>query len=64
MNGSSPGGSEDGQPQEFLNRYQEDCTSEGMMNPEDLSGALLFLLSDQSKHVNGQNLVVDDGWSL
>ena len=64
VNCISPGGLEDGQPEAFLERYQEDCTSKGMLDPEDVTGALLFLLSDQSEYINGQNLVVDDGWSL
>lgn len=60
----SPGGILGGQPEEFLIRYQKYCTSKGMLSPEDLCGALLFLLSDQSQFVNGQNIIVDDGWSL
>jgi NAD(P)-dependent dehydrogenase (short-subunit alcohol dehydrogenase family) len=35
-----------------------------MLDAQDLSGALLFLLSEMSLYVNGQNIVVDDGWSL
>ena len=35
-----------------------------MLDPEDVNGALIFLLSDDSKYINGQNIVVDDGWSL
>jgi NAD(P)-dependent dehydrogenase (short-subunit alcohol dehydrogenase family) len=34
------------------------------LDPEDVAGALRFLLSDDSKYINGQNIVVDDGWSL
>jgi len=64
VNCISPGGIEDGQPEAFLERYQEDCTSKGMLDPDDVTGALLFLLSDRSARINGQNLVVDDGWSL
>jgi NAD(P)-dependent dehydrogenase (short-subunit alcohol dehydrogenase family) len=64
VNCISPGGIENGQPEQFLSRYREDCTSKGMLAPEDLTGALRFLLSDQSTYVNGQNIIVDDGWSL
>jgi enoyl-[acyl-carrier-protein] reductase (NADH) len=35
-----------------------------MLNAEDISGTLIYLLSDMSKYVNGQNIIVDDGWSL
>lgn len=64
VNCISPGGVRNGQPQAFLDRYREDCISKGMLDPEDLTGALRFLLSDQSTYVNGQNIIVDDGWSL
>ena len=64
VNCISPGGIENGQPELFLERYQNDCTSKGMLDPEDLTGVIRFLLSDQSRYVNGQNIVVDDGWSL
>jgi NAD(P)-dependent dehydrogenase (short-subunit alcohol dehydrogenase family) len=60
----SPGGILDKQPEEFLKRYKKYCTSKGMLNPEDLSGTLIYLLSDLSKFVNGQNIIVDDGWTL
>ena len=26
--------------------------------------SLIFLLSSKSQYINGQNLIVDDGWSL
>ncbi|HAI12322.1 MAG TPA: short-chain dehydrogenase [Phycisphaerales bacterium] len=32
--------------------------------PQDLDGAVLWLLSDESKFVTGQTIVVDGGWSL
>jgi len=35
-----------------------------MLDPKDLNGALAFLLSDMSSYVNGQNIVVDDGFTL
>ena len=64
VNCISPGGILDGQPVEFLSRYNSFAASKGMLDASDLQGALLFLLSDMSKFVNGQNIVVDDGWSL
>ena len=35
-----------------------------MLDPADLVGAVKFLVSDESKYVNGQNIIVDDGWSI
>jgi len=35
-----------------------------MLDPKDLNGTLIFLLSDASQYVNGQNIIVDDGFSL
>jgi enoyl-[acyl-carrier-protein] reductase (NADH) len=35
-----------------------------MLDKSDLKGTLVYLLSDMSKYVNGQNIVVDDGFCL
>lgn len=64
VNTLSPGGILDRQPQPFLDAYKSHCAGKGMLSPEDLSGSLMFLLSDLSRHVDGQNLVVDDGFSI
>ena len=64
VNAISPGGVRDRQPVSFLKAYSEFCLSKGMLDNEDVCGALLFLLSDLSKFVNGHALVVDDGFSL
>jgi NAD(P)-dependent dehydrogenase (short-subunit alcohol dehydrogenase family) len=64
VNCISPGGILDGQPREFLASYNSYGASKGMLDPGDITGALLFLLSEMSEYVNGQNIVVDDGWSL
>ncbi len=36
----------------------------GALQPDDLVGAALFLLSDDSRMVSGQVVTVDGGWSL
>ncbi len=64
VNALSPGGIFDYQPESFLNNYKEKCLNKGMLNKTDLQGTLVYLLSDMSKYVNGQNIVVDDGFSL
>lgn len=60
----SPGGVEDNQSEIFQCNYNKYANSKGMLMPGDISGTLIFLLSDLSKFVNGQNIVVDDGWSI
>jgi NAD(P)-dependent dehydrogenase (short-subunit alcohol dehydrogenase family) len=62
-NSVSPGGLLDGQDETFLEKYNAHCIKKGMLNPEDITGAINFLLSDRSKYMSGQNLVVDDGFS-
>lgn len=64
INCLSPGGILDRQPEVFLQKYGTYCGTQGMLDSSDINGSLLFLLSDASKHVTGQNLVVDDGFSL
>ena len=64
VNCISPGGILDKQPKNFLERYRSSCNSKGMLEAKDLTGTLLYLLSGQARYVNGQNLVVDDGWTL
>ena len=36
----------------------------GMLDKQDLGGTLLYLLSNMSQYLNGQNIVIDDGFSL
>jgi len=64
VNSISPGGIFNNQNQIFVEKYREDCLTKGLLDPLDISGTLIYLLSDYSKYVNGQNIVVDDGWSL
>tara|TARA_Y100001970_G_scaffold2704_1_gene3165 strand:+ start:17320 stop:18078 length:759 start_codon:yes stop_codon:yes gene_type:complete len=64
VNSISPGGILDDQPNVFLKKYNRTCNIKGMLDSNDLCGSLVFLLSDKSKFINGQNIVVDDGWSL
>lgn len=64
VNSISPGGILDNQPELFIKLYNEQCISKGMLDKSDLKGTLVYLLSDMSKYVNGQNIVVDDGFTL
>lgn len=66
FNTISPGGVYDSHSESFLKEYGDHALSSrgGMLDPQDLSGAVRFLLSDESRYINGQNLIVDDGWTL
>jgi NAD(P)-dependent dehydrogenase (short-subunit alcohol dehydrogenase family) len=64
VNCISPGGILDKQDEKFLREYKSQCGEKGMLDPQDVTGSLLFLLSDASKYMTGQNLIVDDGFSL
>ena len=64
VNFISLGGILDQQPESFLERYQASCNSKGMLDAQDVAGAIMFLLSEESTFITGQNIVVDDGWSL
>ena len=64
VNTLSAGGIFDSQPKEFLEAYREKCLNKGMLDKSDLKGTLIYLLSDMSEYVNGQNIIVDDGFTL
>lgn len=64
INCVSPGGIFDHQPDVFLDAYKKKTHGVGMLDVEEIIGSVLFLLSEQSRYVTGQNIIVDDGFSL
>lgn len=64
VNAISPGGILDRQPESFVRAYGAMAGTKGMLDKEDIAGALVFLLSDAARHMTGQNLIVDDGFTL
>ena len=65
VNAISPGGVWAQQPESFIKKYSEKVLlGKKMANTDDLTGVLIFLLSDASKYVTGQNIVVDGGFTL
>ncbi len=64
VNCVSPGGILDSQPASFLEKYRQACTNIGMLSASQVSEVVIFLLSPAAIAINGQNIIVDDGWTL
>ena len=64
VNCISPGGIEENQPKSFRNKYKKNSLNKGLLKADDIAGAVKFIISEESKYINGQNIIVDDGWTL
>lgn len=62
VNTLSPGGVWRNQPTEFVERYLQRTPFGRMATEEDFKGVAVFLASEMSGYVTGQNIVVDGGW--
>jgi NAD(P)-dependent dehydrogenase (short-subunit alcohol dehydrogenase family) len=63
VNALSPGGVRGAQDDEFVRRYAARVALGRMAEPEDLRAPLVFLASDASCYVTGQELRVDGGFT-
>ncbi len=64
VNSISPGGTFRNESKEFVKKYSQHSLQNRMVPASDIANTLLFLLSDESSAINGQNIIVDDGWTL
>jgi len=64
VNCLSLGGLRDRQPDAFINNYRGLCLDKGMLDPEDIVGTVVFIMSNSAQYLNGQNIIVDDGFCL
>ena len=64
VNTITPGGMESGQNETFKNKYSARVPLNRMGNANELLGALIYLASDASSYVSGQNIIVDGGLTV
>ncbi len=63
VNCVSPGGVFDNQNPKFVSNFEKKVPLKRMGEPDDISPAVSFLLSDGASYITGHNLLVDGGWT-
>lgn len=63
INTISPGGIKKNQTNDFINNYNERNPTGRMGETKDLLPALDFLLDEKNEYTNGENLIIDGGFT-
>jgi NAD(P)-dependent dehydrogenase (short-subunit alcohol dehydrogenase family) len=63
INAVSPGGIFDNQNEVFVSNYCKKVPMRRLGKPEEIAPTVAFLLSNDSKYITGQNIIVDGGWT-
>ncbi len=63
VNAVSPGGIFDNQNEVFVENYCKKVPMRRLGTSDDIAPTVAFLLSDDSKYITGQNIIVDGGWT-
>ena len=60
----APGGVFDNQAEKFVMNYTKNVPLGRMALPEDIVGAVIFLMSEAASYITGQILLIDGGWTI
>jgi len=64
VNAISPGGILRQQEKLFIKKYKEKTLLNRMATEDDISEPVLFLASNMSSYITGQNIIIDGGWTI